>query len=541
MDPQDTSGELQYLRMRAVSGAIPTDPFLLRLSVEKFIGGPIYGAFKENKGISYVLKIRSQAQFDKLLRMNKLADGTNVVIEEHTTLNQVKCVVSNADTIGLEENYIAEQLNGQRVKEVRRIKRRNGNTGILENTPTLILTISGTVVPEHIDFGWSRCRTRPYYPSPMQCFRCWTFGHTGKRCTAPAKVCGRCSQIHPEDQAPNPTPEEGATALPQQRRTCTLPACCKTCNNSPQHALSSRECPAYKRENAIQVIRVDQGISYPQARREFEAREAAAQRDQNRNSYAGVTSNSKDVQIAELQAMVKKLENDAVKREKRMTDLEAALQNRPLETRLEAAKTHGPVEELIRQVAELTATVKQLQEDLRTKDSIIAELQKQQLTPKNSTNANAITETPMTLPPSTNSQDSYRLTIQDPKVADQVAAWIQTNGPGSTNTAQKTTEGTTAKKTKKPKTKKKVSSEPAPAKNHSLLSRQGNREEGTDQEMMTDSDNSIGTVASSAAGSKRAHALSSSGAETSNSSKNTRTTRNRKKVPRETGSKTTTD
>lgn len=196
MDPQDTSGELQYLRMRAVSGAIPTDPFLLRLSVEKFIGGPIYGAFKENKGISYVLKIRSQAQFDKLLRMNKLADGTNVVIEEHTTLNQVKCVVSNADTIGLEENYIAEQLNGQRVKEVRRIKRRNGNTGILENTPTLILTISGTVVPEHIDFGWSRCRTRPYYPSPMQCFRCWTFGHTGKRCTAPAKVCGRCNQFH---------------------------------------------------------------------------------------------------------------------------------------------------------------------------------------------------------------------------------------------------------------------------------------------------------------------------------------------------------
>lgn len=35
-------------------------------------------------------------------------------------------------------------------------------------------------------------------------------------------------------------------------------------------------------------------------------------------------------------------------------------------------------------MAELTATVKQLQDDLRTKDEPISELQKQQLTPKNS-------------------------------------------------------------------------------------------------------------------------------------------------------------
>lgn len=163
MDPQGTAGELQFLRIRAVSGQIPNDPFLLRLSVEKYLGGQISGAFKENKGLSYVLKIRSQAQFNRLLWMTKLADGTDIVIEENATLNQVKCVVSNADTIGLEDDYLAKQLGGQKVKEVRRIRRRNPTTGALENTPTLILTTSGTVVPEHVDFGWSRCRTRPYY------------------------------------------------------------------------------------------------------------------------------------------------------------------------------------------------------------------------------------------------------------------------------------------------------------------------------------------------------------------------------------------
>lgn len=85
-----------------------------------------------------------------------------------------------------------------------------------------------------------------------------------------------------------------------------------------------------------------------------------------------MTSTSKDAQINELQAIVRKLESDAEKREKRMADLEAALQNRPLGARLEAAKEHGPTEELVRQVAELTATVKQLQANLKAKDSIIA-------------------------------------------------------------------------------------------------------------------------------------------------------------------------
>lgn len=60
MDPTGTAGQLQYLKMESTAGVMPQDPFLLRLSVEKAIGGPIFGAFKENRGLSYVLKVRSQ-------------------------------------------------------------------------------------------------------------------------------------------------------------------------------------------------------------------------------------------------------------------------------------------------------------------------------------------------------------------------------------------------------------------------------------------------------------------------------------------------
>nr|XP_029720777.1 nascent polypeptide-associated complex subunit alpha, muscle-specific form-like [Aedes albopictus] len=99
------------------------------------------------------------------------------------------------------------------------------------------------------------------------------------------------------------------------------------------------------------------------------------------------------------------------------------------------AKEHGPVEELIRQVAELTATVKQLQSDLKAKDAIIAELQRdqrEQLTPKNSTNVAQNPQTAMDLSPSHCSNDSFTMTIRDPKVATQVAAWIEPNGTGLT-------------------------------------------------------------------------------------------------------------
>lgn len=78
MDPEGIAGQLQYLKMESIAGVMPQDPFLLRLSVEKAIGGPIFGAFKENKGLSYVLKVQSKEQYNRLLRMTQLQDRTPI-------------------------------------------------------------------------------------------------------------------------------------------------------------------------------------------------------------------------------------------------------------------------------------------------------------------------------------------------------------------------------------------------------------------------------------------------------------------------------
>lgn len=264
MDPEGLHGELHLLRISGVNGPLPNKPFHIRRSVERFVSGKIDGAFPEANKSSYALKVRSQRQFNKLLNMNQLLDGTPVLVAEHPTLNSIRFVVSCRDVVDMSEQELLEELKEQGVKEVRRITKRKGQAR--ENTPALVLTCRGTIRPETINFGYIRCRTRPYYPSPMQCFNCWLFGHTKLRCQAKVATCGTCSGDHPI----------------AENRDCDIGDFCKTCNSN-EHRISSRSCPQWQYENTIQKVKVDQGISYPAARRMVE---------QNRGSatFATITS-----------------------------------------------------------------------------------------------------------------------------------------------------------------------------------------------------------------------------------------------------------
>lgn len=255
MDPQALHGELHLLRLSGTDDRpLPNAPFLIRKSIESKVGR-IDGAFKESGGTyarAYALKVRSLHQLKLLLCMDQLHDGTNVKIVEHPTLNCTKCVVSCRDVMDLSDAELQTELAEQGVREIRRITRREGDSRI--NTPAIILTCKGTVAPESIDFGYIRCKTRPYYPNPMQCFNCWAFGHTKTRCQTKESVCGKCSQTHPISED----------------RNCSSPAYCKFCETN-DHAISSRSCPRYKRENGIQRIKVDKGIPYPAAKRMYDS------------------------------------------------------------------------------------------------------------------------------------------------------------------------------------------------------------------------------------------------------------------------------
>lgn len=454
MDKDGTSGPLQVLKMQAVgeNATLPNDPFLLRLSVEKCIGGPIDGAFKENRGISYALKVRSNAQFQRLLKMDRLIDGTKVMITEHPQLNTTKCVVSNGDTVGLTDAYLKEQLASQGVRDIRRIQKKN-SVGLLENTPTMILSIVGTVIPDHIDFGWTRCKTRNFYPAPMLCYHCWEYGHTRKRCKEPHQICGTCSQVHPETTSTNGTGSEDALneGLPIRRPACTNQPHCKNCRTS-EHAVSSRKCPIYAKETAIQHIRVDMGYSYPQARREYEAQHSASG---NTGSYAGVASLSKDREITNLSVMVKQLQEDSKRKDEKIAEMEIALQNRSVGKRMEQVQQNGTIEDLIRRVNQLTETVAQLQKTIQEKDYEISRLRQSEIDCSYIESSQFVIPSSQPITPNTETTSALKKsssnshltkTSREPRTRSLCSKWVAEN-----NSSENSPSGKSKKSRKKQK------------------------------------------------------------------------------------------
>lgn len=217
---------------------------------------------KEARGTRYILRTDSIIVRDALLKIEKLADGTPVEIIQHPTLNVSCGIIYDTDSIHETEEYLLRELAPQGVVHVRRIRKRDGER--FKNLPLLVLSFSSTQVPEFIYVGLIRVAVKVYYPSPLLCFRCGTYGHAKKNCD-PSKfepTCLRCSQQHGED---DPLP-------------CRRDPYCKQCKGA--HPVSSRDCPVYKDEEKIIKIKVDQGLSFGEARTLFNS---------NSNSYSAVT------------------------------------------------------------------------------------------------------------------------------------------------------------------------------------------------------------------------------------------------------------
>ncbi|XP_055591161.1 uncharacterized protein LOC129743210 [Uranotaenia lowii] len=156
----------------------------------KKAGGKIDGAFFEKKNEWYVLRCRSKDQVRELAKLTCLTVGTPIIVGRHPSLNQRKCVVTCQEAEGMEEKELLAELSPQKVIDVRRITKKM-LAGII-GTPTLILTISSTIIPEFIHFGFLKVRTRLYYPLPLLCKNCLKYGHTKKKCTSPLS-CSKCN------------------------------------------------------------------------------------------------------------------------------------------------------------------------------------------------------------------------------------------------------------------------------------------------------------------------------------------------------------
>ncbi|XP_055605257.1 uncharacterized protein LOC129753464 [Uranotaenia lowii] len=229
MDPQNLHGRLYYLTLKAADGhKLPQNPFLIGRSVEQKAGGKIDGAFFEKKNEWYVQKFRSKDQVRELAKLTCLTDGTPIIVGRHPSLNQRKCVVTCQEAEAMNEKELLAEFSPQKVIDVRRITKKTP-AGII-GTPTLKLTISSTVIPEFIHFGFLKVRTRLYYPLPLLCRNCLKYGHTKEKCTSPFS-CSKC----------NSTSHDSAN--------CKNHLYCGNCEKEG-HSPINRGCPTWLAETA---------------------------------------------------------------------------------------------------------------------------------------------------------------------------------------------------------------------------------------------------------------------------------------------------
>lgn len=114
------------------------------------------------------------------------------------------------------------------------------------SSPLYVLTFLKDSCPETLKVGYSIYHVDPYYPAPLRCGNCLRWGHSAKFCHG-AAVCSNCGQ-------------KGHT-----RSDCMKEA--PTCLNCKgDHDAASKSCPFYIREQQICRLKVDQGISFKEAR-----------------------------------------------------------------------------------------------------------------------------------------------------------------------------------------------------------------------------------------------------------------------------------
>ena len=192
---------------------------------------------------SLLVELANASQSELIWKVKTL-DTTNVEIQPHDTLNQIKGTIWYQNKPGYSEDDITKELKEQNVSTMYNVKRKVA--GVLENTNIYIVTFDSCVLPEEVKIGWTRCSVREYIPPPRRCFKCNKYGHGSKNCRQEAGTCVICGESQHGEQ-------------------CVKTPKCSNCGE--QHSAASKECFYYKLEAETITLQTREKISYTEAKR----------------------------------------------------------------------------------------------------------------------------------------------------------------------------------------------------------------------------------------------------------------------------------
>lgn len=137
-----------------------------------------------------------------------------------------------------------------KVMDVRRLNRRNTNSTSDSDrwipSKTILITFEGQMLPSEIIILKVNTEVIPYVKKPMQCFKCFEFGHTIQNCKNEA-FCIQCGEKKHENGCLEQTPK------------------CVNCQGD--HKSIDSVCPIFQKHHKINVIMAFDNISYFEAKK----------------------------------------------------------------------------------------------------------------------------------------------------------------------------------------------------------------------------------------------------------------------------------
>ena len=194
---------------------------------------------------SLLVKTKNETQTSKLLEATALLKEACHVVRD-PKLNISKGTIHAPDLVDLGEEEIVQWLSDFGVVGAKRFTKKEG--GQVMPTPMILLTFDVPTCPQKLSLDYVTYHVRRHVPNPLLCFQCGKFGHHQERCKGEKKClnCGECT--HEGDCAPR----------------------CINCGQEG-HSCRSHDCPSWIKEKDICVLKVDNDISYAEARRQYDS------------------------------------------------------------------------------------------------------------------------------------------------------------------------------------------------------------------------------------------------------------------------------
>ena len=217
-------------------------PFAIHKGILGIAGEPV--SVKKLRSGQILIEVNKEHHARNLLKCRTFVQ-VPVKVSAHKSLNTKKGIIRCADLRECDDDDILDELKSQGVVRIQRMM--FTRDGMKRPTNTFIVTFGEPTLPEYIAIGYLKVKVDMFIPNPIRCFNCQKFGHFRSNCKQ-EEVCPNCGQKKhgPGIECPNAS-------------------VCVNC--SGRHSANSKECPRWQQEKAIQKLKCELNVSYPEAKK----------------------------------------------------------------------------------------------------------------------------------------------------------------------------------------------------------------------------------------------------------------------------------